>query len=93
MFVTFIILFRWLVNFELYRDTRAYILDLASMNFLHKKTHELVSVYFLGRSTTLPAPCVAPTDFYGLISSFLSDDMDSKCAIFLAFLIVRCVLL
>ena len=28
---------------------------------------------------------VAPTDFYGLISSFLSDDMNSKCAIFLAF--------
>ena len=22
--------------------------------------HELVSVYFLGRSTTLPAPCVYP---------------------------------
>ena len=26
---------------------------------LHQKMHELVSVYFLGRSTTLPAPCDA----------------------------------
>ena len=34
MFVTFIV--RWLVKFELYRDTRAYILDLASMNFLNQ---------------------------------------------------------